>query len=212
MGSHWTCCTPRQHKLERSDLFTDEEWSELYSTAEGLFRTNSTSYDDSIRQQLVKYVLGNAYKDREIISMPLACERSTRNKEYVEWTSTATILGDLSEPDYKGDLFEIRRNNQCVKLQVDEETGEIAWAYVHDLLKNEKYYIIAKKYVVCAGAVLTPGILFNSGITSKELPALVCLCSYSLQTADLPLQGTLSDRTNHGILSSGPRQKISQRC
>jgi pyranose oxidase len=174
MGSHWTCCTPRQHKLERSDLFTDDEWDELYSTAEKLFRTNSTSFDDSIRQQLVKYVLGNAYDSRGIISMPLACARSAGNKDYVEWTCTATILDDLAKPDYSGGKFEIRPNNQCLEFQLDPDDGQIAWAYVKDILANKKYYVIAKKYVVCAGAVLTPGILFKSGLTTETLPALVC--------------------------------------
>ena len=32
---------------------------------------------------------------------------------------------------------------------------------------------MAEKYVICAGAVLTPGILYNSGISTAELPALV---------------------------------------
>jgi pyranose oxidase len=190
MGSHWTCCTPREHKLERSDLFTDQEWGELYSTAEKLFRTNSTSFDDSIRQQLVKYVLGNAYKNTDrgtIISMPLACNRSADNKDYVEWTCPATILGDLAEPGYSGDKFEIRPNHQCLKLQLDDDSGQIAWAYVKDLLKNKRYYIIAKKYIVCAGAILTPGILFNSGLTTQILPALVRSRSTIFSLRPLPL-------------------------
>lgn len=171
MGSHWTCCTPREHELERSTLFSDDEWDELYSTAEGLFSTNSTSFDDSIRQQLVKYVLGNAYPSRQLDSMPLACERTARNKNYVKWSSTASILGDLAEPEYSGDNFEIRANTQCLYLAIDN--GKVAFARVKDLLENKKYYIIAKKYVVCAGAILTPGILFKSKLTTYTLPALV---------------------------------------
>jgi choline dehydrogenase-like flavoprotein len=41
-------------------------------------------------------------------------------------------------------------------------------------LNDKTYAIKAKKYVVCAGAVLTPGILVNSGL-DKQLPALVSL-------------------------------------
>jgi pyranose oxidase len=188
MGSHWTCCTPRESKAERSGLFTDQEWDELYSTAEKLFSTNSTSFDDSIRQQLVKYVLGNAYKNagREIISMPLACKRSAANKDYVEWSCAATILGDLAEPGYSGGKFEIRPNNQCLNLELDDE-GQVAWAYVKSLLENKKYYIIAKKYIVCAGAILTPGILFNSGLTTQILPALVSSRSTILSPRPLSL-------------------------
>ncbi|KAI0118221.1 pyranose oxidase [Nemania sp. FL0031] len=175
MGSHWTCCTPREFPgIERSDLFTNEEWDKLYDRAEKLFWTNSTSFDDSIRQQLVKHVLQDAYeaKGRELLSMPLACKRSTDNKEYVEWTCPASILGDLAEPNNKNKNFEIRPNTQCIKLLVDPSTKQVKLAHVKDLMSNEKYYIKAKKFVVCAGAVLTAGILFNSEGLAETLPAL----------------------------------------
>jgi len=177
MGSHWTCCTPRQHALEKSDLFTDDQWKKLYDKAEKLFRKNDTSFDDSIRQQLVKYVLHDAYKDsnREIKSMPLACKRGDQNKDYVEWTCSATILGDLSDPRYSGTDFEIRPNTQCLKFVRDtnKTLANITRAVVEDLLSGNQYTITARKYVVCAGAVLTPGILSKSGFTTQELPALV---------------------------------------
>jgi len=177
MGSHWTCCTPRQHKLERSDLFNEQEWNALYSSAESLFQTNSVSFDDSIKQQLVKHVLHDAYKGakREIASMPLACKRSQANQRYIEWTSTATILGELSQPGCNSDSFEMLPNTQLVRLNRDSSNnpGEIVFATVKDLLDNKQYYIVAEKYVLCAGAVLTPGILYNSGIWDQELPALV---------------------------------------
>ncbi|KAF5663839.1 pyranose 2-oxidase [Fusarium circinatum] len=175
MGSHWTCCTPRQHKgIERSDLFSDGEWDTLYGRAEKLFTKTDDAFDDSVRQKLVKRVLSEAYPGREMKSMPLACKRKHNNKEYVEWSCTATILGELSKPEYfyKGEerLFDMRPNTQCDKLELDVD-GQIAWALINDLETNQQYYIHAKKYVVCAGAVLTPGILHKSGLKSK-LPAL----------------------------------------
>ena len=177
MGAHWTCCTPRPHGSEKSDLFTEEEWNKLYDEAETLFNTNDTSFDKSIRQQLVKHVLADAYKkdNREIKSMPLACQRSEINKDYVEWSCSATILGDLADPNYSGPNFEIQPNTQCMGLLRDVNTNppEIIVAVVKDLLKGGKRLITAKKYVVCAGAVLTPGIMAASGFTRHDLPALV---------------------------------------
>ncbi|KAK3372257.1 hypothetical protein B0H63DRAFT_496837 [Podospora didyma] len=173
MGSHWTCCTPREHPdIERPDLFSPEEWDALYAEAEKLFWTNSVSFEKSIRQQLVKHVLANKGKDpnRKILSMPLSCKRSARNKDYVEWGCAATILGDLSEPSYRGDLFTMKPNTQCIALERDA-AGQILWAVVKDLLADEVYHIEAKKYVITSGAVLTPGILYNSGFAG-ELPAL----------------------------------------
>lgn len=211
MGSHWTCCTPRQHeKLERSPLFTGKEWSELYAAAEKLFRTNDTSFDNSIRQQLVKYVLNNAYKDtsREIKSMPLACKRSEKNKDYVEWTCSATILGHLSESSHSSN-FEIRPNTQCVKLKLDQETGQVAKALVKDLLKNEQYYIVAKKYVICAGAVLTPGILFNSGFTT--LPALGhYMTEQTMAFCQVVLKRSLVDDVKNDAYDLGWGEKVKK--
>lgn len=175
MGTHWTCCTPRQNaQLERSTLFTEEEWQSLYSDAEKLFRTNNTSFDESIRQQLVKRTLEAAFPDRNILSMPLACKRSEDNQDFVEWTCSATILGDLSEAGKYNHLFRIWPNTQCIQL--GRENGgkrKVVAALVKDILTGKRSVIRAKKYVICAGAVLTPGLLFNSQFTTKELPALV---------------------------------------
>ncbi|KAH6889472.1 hypothetical protein B0T10DRAFT_404819 [Thelonectria olida] len=175
MGSHWTCCTPRQHPdIERSKLFSDEKWDELYAELERMMDTNETSFDDSIRQQLVKHTLADAYENvnREMKSMPLACKRSEKNKDYVEWSCSATILGELADPKYNGGAFELRPNTQCIKLERRDVDGKIQGALLEDLMNARKYLVKANKYVICAGAVLTPGILYNSGFRRDTLPAL----------------------------------------
>ncbi|KAF6821432.1 hypothetical protein CPLU01_12515 [Colletotrichum plurivorum] len=159
MGSHWTCNTPRQNTdLERSDLFSDEEWDDLYTRAEKLFWTDNTLFDDSIHQQLVKTVLTNTYKDsgREVLSMPLCGKRTAKNRCFVEWACTATILGDLAEPGNQSSLFQLRANTQCIKLELNH-SGQVELALVKDLLGDEEYYIQANKFIICAGAILTPG-------------------------------------------------------
>ncbi|KXH61283.1 hypothetical protein CSAL01_06598 [Colletotrichum salicis] len=178
MGGHWTCCTPREHKdIERSDLFSDSKWNDLYTRAEKLFWTDRTLFDKSIRGGLIKSVLTAAYekKGREVLSMPLSGKRSAKNEEFVEWGCTATILGDeLSDPSKEHDTFELRANTQCVRLIVNQASGQIDAAEVENLLGAEKYLIRAKKYIICAGAVLTPAILWNSGGLKDTLPALGC--------------------------------------
>ncbi|KAL2670161.1 hypothetical protein Neosp_015042 [[Neocosmospora] mangrovei] len=176
MGSHWTCCTPRQHPMERSTLFDDNKWSSLYDRAEKLFDKTDTAFDKSIRQQLVKRTLDQIWPERGMKSMPLACKRNQKNNHYVEWSATATILGDLSEPKKPNDLFEIKPNTQCLALAIGPD-NQVEMAKVKDILKDEIYYIKAKKYVICAGAVLTPGILCNppekGGVAlGRSLPAL----------------------------------------
>lgn len=177
MGSHWTCCTPRENPIERSDLFSNEEWDGLYDRAEKLFDTTETAFDKSIRQQLVKKTLEKSFEGREMRSMPLACKRSEKNQNYVEWSATATILGDLSDPKNQNPLFEIKPNTQCLGLALGP-TKQVEMAVVRDILTDKQYYIKAKKYIICAGAVLTPGILFNSSEfgnydLADSLPALV---------------------------------------
>ena len=165
MGSYWSCCTPEQHaEIERSDVFSDEEWKDLYDEARALFRTTNTAFDHSIHHELVRDTLRKANKGREFVSMPLACQRSIRNPDYVEWTSTATILGDLADPKYDSSNFEFKAQHCCTRLHIDAASRHVVGAELKNLLTNEVVLVKAKKYVICAGAVLTAGILYNSQI------------------------------------------------
>ena len=174
MGSYWSCSTPRQQpEIERSDIFSNEEWNELYQKAAELFHTTDVAFDHSICHQLVKDALQKANKTREFRSLPLACQRSKRNPNYVQWTATATILGHLADPKYTGRNFDFRAQHCCTRLLIDAASGEIMGAELTELRTNKRFIAKAKKYVICAGAVLTVGILFNSGIRETAYPALV---------------------------------------
>ena len=54
------------------------------------------------------------------------------------------------------------------------EPGTIIGAKVQNLMENEVLVIKAKTYVLAAGAVLTPQILFNSGIRPPVLGQYLC--------------------------------------
>lgn len=65
---------------------------------------------------------------------------------------------------------------QCRKL-IQRENGEdksIDYAIVRDLLNKKDYNIRANLYVICAGAVLTPQILYNSDIRPNALGRYLC--------------------------------------
>ncbi|KXJ85464.1 hypothetical protein Micbo1qcDRAFT_154203 [Microdochium bolleyi] len=180
MASHWTNCTPRQHpSLERSDLFDDQEWDTLYTEAEGRIKTNSTLFDESIRQQLVLKTLQKGSSGRSFISMPLAAQKLP-DQTYTEWSSAATVFGDITRTvDRPGnDLFTLKTQIRCTQLMTSHapgpEHGVIQGALCKDLKTDTNFLVKAQKYVLCAGAVLTPGILFNSGWTPEQaqLPAL----------------------------------------
>ena len=224
-AAYRTACTLRQHPtLERSDLFTDDEWNTLYTEAEKRIKTRHDLVDDSIRQQLILQTLRSHDYDqgeREFTSMPLAAEKLAK-KTYTEWSGPATVLGDItSTADRPGNpLFSLKSQFRCTKLITSHvpgpDYGVIVGALCKDLMTDESFLVKAKKYVVCAGAVPTPGILFNSGFgqTSGELPALVSQPVVSLGPIDgrlIPrldiilngadtLLGQIHDRATHDLL------------
>lgn len=61
---------------------------------------------------------------------------------------------------------------QCTKLVVDGK--QIQYAEVRELLSDKCHRITANLYVICAGAVLTPQILFNSHIRPAALGCYLC--------------------------------------
>ncbi|KAI3391657.1 hypothetical protein diail_6995 [Diaporthe ilicicola] len=195
MAAHWTCCTPRQYPevfkegpdkghRERSDLFTPNQWEDLYKKAEGLFNTNENTFDDSVRHTLVKKLLVEAFSKsddphREVKSMPLACKHG-KTKGHVEWSCTATILGDeLSKPNITDrDTINDRPFTVLPQTQLDVmlingdgERGAIEGAIITNLETDEEHLVDAKRYVVCGGTVLTAGIvaksLFKSGLEDE---------------------------------------------
>ncbi|KAI1322379.1 pyranose 2-oxidase [Xylariaceae sp. FL0255] len=191
MGSYWSCATPEMHaELERPDIFTDAEWDTLYCQAKTLFRTSTAEFDISVRHHLVKDILVRANKGREFTNLPLACERSIRNPDYVRWTGPARILGDLAAPKYDVGNFELRARHCCTRVLLDAESKKVVGAELRDLLTNEVIIIQARAYVICAGATLTAGILYNSRIRPDTgCPALgrylteqtMAVCQVALQ-------------------------------
>lgn len=184
MSNHWTCCTPEPHpKIERPDCFSDEKWTALFEEARQRIHTPvdenlaGTQFENSIRQQLVKRTLQAAFPEseqRNFKAMPLACQRQKDNPDWVEWSSSLTVFGDVAGKDGKppSPHFKLMPETQCFQLLRDPATGLITGAYVQNL-RNKQYYIIeAERYVIAAGAVLTPQILVKSGFES-HLPALV---------------------------------------
>ena len=64
---------------------------------------------------------------------------------------------------------------QCIKLDIGKSGNQIEFAIVKDLMAGKVYHIHAKLFVVAAGAILTPQILFNSGIRPQALGHYLCI-------------------------------------
>lgn len=178
MSNHWTCCTPEPLPgVERPESFSDQEWERLFKEARKLINTpidangEGTQFENSVRQQLVKNTLREAFRGegRVFKAMPLACQRREDNPDWVDWSSSATVFGSITSNNPK---FELWSEHQCFRVLRDPSSGEIKGAEVRDLRHNQKKFIEAKFYVICAGAILTPQLLFNSEF-EEHLPALV---------------------------------------
>ncbi|KAK6537274.1 hypothetical protein TWF694_011466 [Orbilia ellipsospora] len=164
MGGHWTCGTPSPHpKLERPKFFSERQWNTLIREAQQLINTNFTEFDNSVRHNLVKKALENAFTDERIFSsIPLACKNVDGQ---IVWSSAATVLGETT----KSDLFTLLPQHICKKI--NKNGNIIISAEVYDITTQKTKIVKAKQYAICAGAVLTPQILYNSGM-KQDLPAL----------------------------------------
>jgi len=169
MATHWTCATPNPHAEELPDTFTSSKWDALYARAKTLVKTNLTAFDNSIRHNVVKDTLNDAYKNdpgRVFKNLPLAVERRTDNPEYVTWTGSDTVLGDLAVPG-KNPRFTLKAETRATAFV--HLGNKIHGVLLRDLSIDQDFVVIAKAYVAACGAILTPQLLHNSGIRPVAL-------------------------------------------
>ena len=82
---------------------------------------------------------------------------------------------------------------QCEKVvwKSDGNRTRIEYAIVNDLLEKKSYHIHAKVFVLAAGAILTPQILFNSEIQPAALGHY--LCEQPMAFCQIVLKQTIVD-------------------
>ncbi|KAF3908308.1 hypothetical protein AA313_de0206893 [Arthrobotrys entomopaga] len=164
MGGHWTCATPSPHPtLERPKFFSEAEWNRLIGEAQQLINTTFNEFDDSVRHNLVRKALENAFNDERVFSsIPLACKNVDGK---IIWSSAATVL----DQTIRSDLFTLLPQHICKRINKNGNT--IVSAEIYDITTQKTKLVKAKQYTICAGAILTPQILYNSGM-KQDLPAL----------------------------------------
>ena len=174
MATHWTCATPRHHPtLERSDVYSDDEWDRLYTAAESLVNTHKHEFDDSIRHTVVLETLQEEYPELPepygVQNLPLAVERRKDNPKFVHWSGTDTVLGPLADGDLSQEPFILKEQHQCRRLQPSSDGSRIESAEIVDLQDWRTYQVKAKTVIVCCNAYLTPQLLYNSNIRPAPL-------------------------------------------
>jgi pyranose oxidase len=174
MATHWTCATPRHHpKIERSPIYSDEEWDRLYSEAERLLNTHRNEFDNSIRHTVVRDTLQAEFTELPASygaqNLPLAVERRKDNPALVHWSGADTVLGMLAEGEQDAETFILKEQHRCTRLVPSRDGSRIEYAEVQNLLAWRTINVYANTYVVCCNAYLTPQVLYNSGIRPAPL-------------------------------------------
>ncbi|GIU72451.1 MAG: pyranose oxidase [Candidatus Nitrosocaldaceae archaeon] len=170
MLTHWGCMTPRFHESERPSFI--DNWDELYETAEKLLNVHTDVFkyapsgvpnklgdELSIRHTIIKEVLEEHYKGRaEVRDLPFAGERNKENDELINFTGADTILGAFADNDRLKILPEHR------VTRIIHKGREIEFTEVMDLIRWRIIRVYADIFVIAAGAVLTPQILWDENL------------------------------------------------
>jgi pyranose oxidase len=175
MFTHWTNNTPRPHPvLECIPFISAQEWDTLFGIAEKLLNTRRDVYTKSVRHRVVKEALQQHYQgilpaEWPVQELPVAGERRKDNDEFVHFTGSDTILGALIDnpAHYPADRFQIRPEHRLTRLEARGD--RIVSAEVEDLIHWRKIRVNADLFIVAAGSILTPQILWKSGIRLAAL-------------------------------------------
>jgi pyranose oxidase len=173
MATHWTCATPRHHpNIERATLYDDAEWDRLYAEGEQLLNTHTDVFEGSIRHRLVRETLAAEFTELaepyQVQSLPLAVEVQPGNPSLVRWSGSDTVLGPLADGG-SDDRFRLSAEHLCVRLHTSADGSRVEWAEVRDLASGETIRFEADVFVAACGAILTPQLLWASGIRPEPL-------------------------------------------
>jgi pyranose oxidase len=174
MATHWTCATPRHHPiLERSDVYSDDEWDRLYDEGEKLLNTHRNEFEGSMRHHIVRSALQEEYPELPqgygVQNLPLAGERRKDNPEFMHWTGTDTVLGPLADGNQDEEPFILHEQHRCTRLVTSRDGSRVEYAEIENLMEWQTINVKANTYIVCCNAYLTPQVLYNSGIRPDPL-------------------------------------------
>ncbi|KAF8747376.1 GMC oxidoreductase, partial [Rhizoctonia solani] len=195
-----------QSPIERSEM------RKLLERGKKLLNVHTDQFDTSIRHQLVKKALTDAYQSRGInaTNLPLAAERSKVNDTLIDWSGMNTVLGKFidAKDAFGRNRFKLLTEYLVVKFEADPDVpGKIKSALVRNLRTRKEEEIKAKVFIATCGVICTPQLLWNSGIRHKALGCF--LTGHSHSFCQVVLRKTLLDtlKTNSST-NSDPNDEI----
>ncbi|NUU20763.1 MAG: pyranose oxidase [Streptomycetaceae bacterium] len=215
MATHWTCAVPRFHpEVERQHAgrrypIDEKAMDKLYDEAESLLVRSTSVFASSARHLLVKHVLRLAGEEfADVTELPLAVRdrADSAHTSAVTWSAADTVLGELADPAHTPPQgsFTLLPEHQCVRLEISGsgKHQQVQYAVVRNLRDvREEIRLRAGTYVVACGAVPTPQLLFNSGVT---LPALGrYLTEQPMSFCQVVLQQSHMDRVEEILRTDG---------
>jgi pyranose oxidase len=172
MVTHWTCAIPRPRN---SGLLTEiprRELDELYAKGERLFNHHTDLFTGSPLNEVVKRHLSEAGFDVE--QLPLAAGEDPESG-FIRYTGASQILESDDNFAALGDRLTILPQHLCQRLNWTEDgNGDVTIesATLLDFAHHTEVTIEADIVVVACNGILTPQLLFASGIWRDRLPAL----------------------------------------
>ncbi|CEL59887.1 hypothetical protein RSOLAG1IB_09171 [Rhizoctonia solani AG-1 IB] len=212
MATHWTCCCPEPHDdelvqspIERSKM------RKLLQRGKELLNVRTDQFDTSVRHQLVKKALADAYQHRgiSVTSLPLAAERSKDNDTLVEWSGMNTVLGNyIDAKDAHGrNRFKLLTECLVIKFEANPDAPNIIKsALIRDLRTGKEGSVGAKVFVAACGVICTPQLLWNSGIRHKALGRF--LTGHSHSFCQVVLRKTLLDKLKGENTNLDPSDEV----
>ena len=183
------------------------EWNELYDRAEAMLGVGLAAAAGSARQEYVLRALA-ALPGAAPVPVPLAARRSPGDPRGVCWTGPAEILAGIGGPAGPGEAgltggtgltgeagltgetagrLEVLWEHAVRRL--DHRGGRVLAAEVVDLRGGAATTVRAEAFLVAAGGIRTPALLWSSDIVADgaDAPLGRYLCDHPLAYAQLVL-------------------------
>jgi choline dehydrogenase-like flavoprotein len=166
MGALWNCIVPRfEPTLERWPGIPAADWDDLYARAERLLAASRESAAASRHQAALLRALagrpGRQAQEAPVAASPL---EGAGPSAPPRWTGPAEILGGASAR-FRGRL---RFLSQYAVRRLRHRAGRVVCAEAVATDGGDRIFLNADKFLVAAGGIGTPALLWASGIFAED--------------------------------------------
>lgn len=165
----WTASTPDPAPFERAACIPDDDWRAMLLIAKRLLKVRTDVLADShlgraVRRELERKGVGVEQMAQAVEKVAFPYEGAP----LIRWNGADTILGPLLDgPLPHGGSFQLLAEHRVEELC--HTGGSVRHAVVRDLSTMTTFSISADTFIVAGGSLLTPRLLWQSGIRPYAL-------------------------------------------